>query len=231
MILDPALIGVVGIGLLHGAEPGHGWPLAILYSVRKRNAVLGATVSSGIIGLAHLISSIAVVVVYVLLQRYLNFNAPWIKYIAAGLLVFLAARLWMEKTDGMEKQHGHIHPGQADIEHEHKHEHHGDEPHTHVHKHIAGATLSLFGLATIALVLGFAHEEEFALLALVASGVNAWALMLSYGLAVVLGLMAVTIIGVLVYERVQHRLLSIERYVPKVSAVILLVMAALVIFL
>jgi len=27
--------GVILIGLLHGLEPGHGWPVAALYSLRK----------------------------------------------------------------------------------------------------------------------------------------------------------------------------------------------------
>jgi len=59
-----------------------------------------------------------------------------------------------------------------------------------MHKHSVGIALNLWGLATFAFILGFAHEEEFALLALAASGINAWALMISYGLAVLLGLIA-----------------------------------------
>ena len=53
--------------------------------------------------------------------------------------------------------------------------------------------LSLLGLASFAFILGFAHEEEIALLALVASGLNAWVLMISYAVSVLIGLMVVTI--------------------------------------
>jgi len=214
------------IGLLHGLEPGHGWPAAVLYSVKKRNPVLSASVSSGIIGMGHLISSIAVVIAYVLLQAWLDFKASWIKYLAAGILLLLAFKLFRGKVDGLEKQHGHIHENQPEIEHEHDHQ----GQHTRRHKHVTGIVLSLWGLASFAFILGFAHEEEFALLALVAGGVNAWVLMISYGVALLLGLIAVTIGSVKIYKTLQPKLVSFEKYVPKISAVILAAMAIIIIF-
>jgi nickel/cobalt exporter len=227
-MINPAYFGVAMIGLLHGLEPGHGWPVAVLYSMNKRNALASATISSGIIGMAHLISSIAVVIAYVLLQRWLDFSAPWLKYLAAGILLILALRLFREKTDGLEKQHGHIHENQPEIEHEHEHEHPGQGRHTHWHKHTLGVTLSLFGLATFAFVLGFAHEEEFALLALVAGGISAWILMLAYGIAVLLGLVAVTVVSVRIYKQLQPKLIRFERYIPKIGAVFLVAMALVI---
>jgi nickel/cobalt transporter (NicO) family protein len=227
-MLDPAYIGVAMIGLLHGLEPGHGWPVAVLYSMRRRNTVLGAALSSSIIGMAHLISSIAVVALYFLFQSWLDFEAPWIKYVAAALLLILAFKMFREKAGGLERQHSHLHPNQPDVEHEHEHEHPDRGRHSHRHKHVAGIALSLLGLASFAFVLGFAHEEEFALLALVAGGVNAWILMLSYGVSVLLGLLMVTIMGVKIYKRLHHKLIRYERYVPKVSAGLLVVMAIFV---
>ncbi len=229
-MFNPAYIGVVMIGLLHGVEPGHGWPVAVLYSVKKRNAVFSATVSSGIIGTGHLVSSIAVVVAYVLLQAWLDFEAPWIKYLAAALLLILAYRLFREKVNGLERQHGHIHENQPEIKHEHEHEHPGQGRHTHWHKHATGIALSLWGLASFAFILGFAHEEEFALLALVAGGVNAWILMLSYGVSVLLGLMVVTIASVKIYKHLQPKLIRYEEYIPKISAGVLVAMAIVIIF-
>ncbi len=229
-MFNPAYVGVVMIGLLHGLEPGHGWPVAVLYSMQKRNVVFSATVSSGIIGMAHLVSSIAVVVTYVLLQAWLDFEAPWIKYLAAALLLILAYKMFREKVDGLERQHGHIHENQPEIEHEHEHEHQGQGRHTHWHKHATGIALSLWGLASFAFVLGFAHEEEFALLALVAGGVNAWILMLSYGVSVLLGLIVVTLAGVKVYRHLQPKLIRYERYIPKIGAAILIAMAITIIF-
>lgn len=95
-------LGVATIGLLHGLEPGHGWPVAVLYSMNKRNALFSAALSSAIIGFAHLVSSIAVVIAYVLLQTWLDFDALWIKYLAAGILVIIAIKLFLEKTDGLD---------------------------------------------------------------------------------------------------------------------------------
>ena len=90
--------------------------------------------------------------------------------------------------------------------------------------------MSLWGLASFAFILGFAHEEEFALLALVAGGVNAWILMLLYGVSVLVGLIVVTIAGVKIYKHLQPRLMRYERYIPKTGAAILLAMAIIIIF-
>ena len=227
-MFNPAYVGVVMIGLLHGFEPGHGWPVAVLYSMKRRNAVASAALSSFIIGIGHLVSSIAVVVAYVLLQEWLNFQAPWMKYVAAALLLVLAFRLFREKVDDLERQHGHRHPGGPEMEHNHEHEHPGQGEHTHEHKHRAAVVLSLLGLASFAFILGFAHEEEIALLALAAGGLNAWTLMVAYGVSVLLGLIVATIIGVKLYEQLQPRLARYEKHIPKIGGVLLAAMAILV---
>ena len=229
-MFSPTYIGVVMLGLLHGFEPGHGWPVAVLYSMKKRNAIASATLSSSIIGIGHLASSIAVVVAYVLLQKWLNLEAPWIKHLAAALLLVLAFKLFREKVDNLERQHGHNHPSNPEIEHEHEHEHPRQGKHTHKHKHRAAVALSLLGLASFAFILGFAHEEEIALLALVAGGLNAWVLMVAYGVAVLLGLIVATIAGVKLYKQFQPKLSRYEKYIPKISAVLLVVMAAVIAF-
>ena len=227
-MFNPAYVGVVMIGLLHGFEPGHGWPVAVLYSMKRRNAVASAALSSFIIGIGHLVSSIAVVVAYVLLQEWLNFQAPWMKYVAAALLLVLAFRLFREKVDDLERQHGHRHPGGPEMEHNHEHEHPGQGEHTHEHKHRAAVVLGLLGLASFAFILGFAHEEEIALLALAAGGLNAWTLMVAYGVSVLLGLIVATIIGVKLYEQLQPRLARYEKHIPKIGGVLLAAMAIIV---
>jgi len=229
-VFSPTYIGVVMLGLLHGFEPGHGWPVAVLYSMKQRNAVASATLSSSIIGIGHLASSIAVVVAYVLLQKWLDFEAPWIKYVAAALLLVLAFKLFREKVDDLDRQHGHNHERNPEIEHEHEHEHPEQGRHTHKHKHQAAVVVSLLGLASFAFILGFAHEEEIALLALVAGGLNAWVLMLAYGVAVLLGLIVATIAGVKLYKQFQPKLSRFEKYIPKISAGLLVVMAIIIIF-
>ena len=229
-MFSPTYIGVVMLGLLHGFEPGHGWPVAVLYSMKQRNAVASATLSSSIIGIGHLASSIAVVVAYVLLQKWLDFEAPWIKYVAAALLLVLAFKLFREKVDDLDRQHGHNHERNREIEHEHEHEHPEQGRHTHKHKHQAAVAVSLLGLASFAFILGFAHEEEIALLALVAGGLNAWVLMLAYGVAVLLGLIVATIAGVKLYKQFQPKLSRFEKYIPKISAGLLVLMAIIIIF-
>ncbi len=95
---DPAILGVVAIGLLHGLEPGHGWPIALLYSARTSKPTFYAFISSGIISLFHFVSSITVVIVYVVASSLINFTSPILRYIAFAALVLLAVKLFMEKV-------------------------------------------------------------------------------------------------------------------------------------
>lgn len=203
--------------------------MAVLYSMKRRNAVASATLSSLVIGIGHLVSSVAVVVAYVLFREWLDFDAPWLKYVAAALLLVLAVKLFREKVDDLERQHGHSHPDSPEMEHEHEHEHADQGRHSHKHRHRAAVALSLAGLAAFAFVLGFAHEEEIALLALAAGGLNAWALMLCYGVAVLLGLMVATLAGVKLYRQFEPKLSRYERYIPKVGALLLVVMAVTIV--
>jgi hypothetical protein len=85
--------------------------------------------------------------------------------------------------------------------------------------------MSLRKLASCAFLLGFAHEEEFALLALAVGGVSPLLLMSAYGLSVTVSLVAITVLGIKMYERVKVKVFRYERYIPKVSALILLLLA------
>lgn len=225
-MLDPAFIGVMVLGLLHGLEPGHGWPVAFLYSVRKSRPVLYGFVSSGIISLFHFVSSIAVVAAYVLLSSFLAISIPFLNYVAAAILIILAYVFFTEDVkDEFEAQHGHLHENVETIEHEHEHEHPGQGRHTHWHKHVKRIALSLWGIATFAFVLGFAHEEEFALLALAVGGINPLMLMISYAASVTLALIGITLLSIKAFERVHLKIRRYEKYIPKISALTLLLMA------
>jgi ABC-type nickel/cobalt efflux system permease component RcnA len=224
--LEASLIGVVVIGLLHGLEPGHGWPIALLYSVRTGRPVFYAFVSSGIISFFHFVSSIAVVLVYFLASSLINFTSPILKYVAFAALIVLAIKLFLEKVDDqLENQHGHFHDNAQEIEHQHEHEHPGTGYHTHAHFHSKRLALSLRKIASYAFFLGFAHEEEFALLALAVGGVSPLLLMSTYGLSVTASLVAITVLGIKMYERVKVKINRYEKYIPKVSGVILLLLA------
>ena len=57
-------LGASALGLTHGLAPGHGWAIAASYALDKQNKWFYAAASSLILGVGHLISSIAMVVVY-----------------------------------------------------------------------------------------------------------------------------------------------------------------------
>ncbi|MEM3382935.1 MAG: nickel/cobalt transporter [Nitrososphaerales archaeon] len=221
-----SLIGVIAIGLLHGIEPGHGWPIALLYSLRKPRPKLNALISSGIISFFHFISSITIVGIYLFISTMIKFVNTFIKYFAFIALLSLAFKLLTEKVeDEFKTQHGHFHDNTEDIEHEHEHEHPGTGYHTHVHYHAKRIFLSLGGIASFAFFLGFAHEEEFALLALVMSGLDPFFLILSYASSVTASLIGITIIGVKICEKVKVGINRYEKYIPKISGLVILILA------
>jgi hypothetical protein len=138
----------------------------------------------------------------------------------------LAIKLLLEKVkDEYETQHGHFHNNTSDLEHEHVHDHDDLESHNHMHFHSKQVILSLRKLAGCAFFLGFAHEEEFALLALAVGGVSPLLMMTSYGLAVTAGLMGITILGIKMYGKFKTKLHKYEKYIPKISGLVLLLLA------
>jgi len=103
-------------------------------------------------------------------------------------------------NDELETQHDHLHDNPEEVEHEHEHKHLDSVRHTHRHKHSRRTILSLSGIATFAFLLGFAHEEEFALLTLAVGGIDPLMLMLLYAASVTFALIGVTLLCVKAYE-------------------------------
>ena len=191
-------LGVILIGLLHGLEPGHGWPVAALYSFKKRNRYLFGFLAALIIAFFHFISSVAVVLIFIFFDAKFDFSSfSWLRYVAAALLFYMAYRFWT-------------------------HYEHSHEP--------KKMPKSLWGIAAFAFVLGFVHEEEFALLAFCLDNINCLLLMVSYAAAVSFSIIGITLASIHAYSKIQHRMHEIEHYLPKISAVILLVLALLFAF-
>lgn len=101
-----------------------------------------------------------------------------------------------------------------------------ESPHGHGHGH-AKPERGLWGLTLYAFALGFAHEEEFALLAFLVGGANPWWLITGYALAVSVSVLTLTCIAITAYTLAHEWIHRYESYIPKVSAAILLVFALL----
>jgi len=230
MVLYTAYLGVLAIGLLHGLEPDHGWPIAFFYSIRKEKPIVAGLVSSGILAVFHFLSSILTMVIYLLMKSILNVPTLILNLIAASILILLGIMFWREKVEDLEvTQHGHVHGNKQTLIHEHEHSHPGqDEPHVHVHEHRKSPPLTLTGLAIYAFVLGFAHEEGFALLALAIGGVDPWTLIVIYSVAVTASMIGITLICVKTFDWLSLRLQKISHWIPKISAVMLFVLAAVI---
>ncbi|HET6779986.1 MAG TPA: nickel/cobalt transporter [Nitrososphaera sp.] len=249
--LDEAVGGavlpaVILFGLLHGLSPGHGWPVAILYSMRTPRPMLYGLISSGIIAGAHFISAIVVVVAYIFLTTLVTIPNLYLRLSAAVALGILAYIFWKEEDEEEDDEHYRVESQQESLhettehpDHYHHHEHEQHEPkawyqrishHTHSHSHIQPyqkrkQAQSLKAIAGFAFVLGFAHEEEFVILALAAGAGDPVGLMIAYAGSVAAALVGVTLLSLKVYEHIQHRVMKYSKYLPKITAVLLLIMA------
>ena len=226
---DAALVflGVITFGLLHGINPSHGWTVAVLYSIRNKRPLLSSLTSSSILAGAHFLSSIVVVAAFILVTMFLQIPQTYLNYAVAAALGVLAYLFWKEKTEDLiETQHGHLHHDFTEqLEHEHPHWHSGAGNHIHLHLHQKRSLPTLTAIAAFALVLGFAHEEEFVILTLAVGGINPLLLMVAYAMAVAVGLIGVTVLTVKVYSYIQRKVIQYTKYLPKISALILAAMA------
>ncbi|MBI2647397.1 hypothetical protein HYW99_02880 [Candidatus Woesearchaeota archaeon] len=185
-------LSAIIIGLIHGLEPGHGWPVAVYYSLNKERRFLYGFITSSILAFFHFFSSIAVVVLFLLFNKALNFTSfPTAKYVAFGILLILAIKAWFEKPYRIEKK----------------------------------KTKTLWHLASYAFVLGFVHEEEFAILAFCIGGNNCIALMIVYALAVTFTLLTITLLSIKSYELIAPKIQKYEKYLPKIFGIILFLIA------
>jgi ABC-type nickel/cobalt efflux system permease component RcnA len=228
-VQDAALVflGVITFGLLHGINPSHGWTVAVLYSIRNKRPLLSSLTSSSILAGAHFLSSIAVVAAFIFVTMFIQIPQTYLNYAVAAALAILAYLFWKEKTEDLiETQHGHLHHDCTEqLEHEHPHWHNGEGNHIHLHLHQKRSLPTLTAIAAFALVLGFAHEEEFVILTLAVGGINPLFLMVAYATAVAVGLIGVTVLAVKVYSHIQHKVIQYTKYLPKISALILVIMA------
>lgn len=220
------LSGITIFGLLHGINPSHGWTIAVLYSLQSKRPLLSSILSSSILAMAHFLSSIVVVLAFLLFSTYIHIPQNYLNYAAAIALAILAYMFWKEKPEDLVKnQHGHLHQFSDGVKHDHIHWHTDEGYHRHLHTHQIRILPSLSAVTGSALVLGFAHEEEFVILSLTAAGVNPLLLVIVYALSVSVALIGVTILSVKVITTIQDRMIHYIKYLPKVSAIILSIMA------
>lgn len=204
----------LSLGMIHGIEPGHGWPVAAMLALNHRRRWWVGLRAAVILAAAHLLSSVAVVALYATANRFLDIEGlPWLSSLAGALLLLLAVHQW--RAGGRSPRH----------EHPHTHEHDREAP-----AHAAGQGRSsgwamprrgLLGLAGFAFVLGFVHEEEFAIIALSAGKASVWAVMGIYAIAVAASLVALTCLAIGTLNRFEHRLRGHQGKLPRISAGIL----------
>ncbi|WP_231182938.1 hypothetical protein [Haladaptatus sp. DYF46] len=138
------LVGAVALGAVHGIEPGHGWPVAASYALDQTNKWAYGFAASFILGVGHLISSIAMVGVFFYAKEYfsltqVNESITILDGIQIGGPVSLVAGVLLIALGIREYFHGHSHGAHDhDDGHDHGHSNGGDhshDGHSHDHSH------------------------------------------------------------------------------------------------
>lgn len=238
-------VGATTLGLLHGLAPGHGWAIAASYALDKPNKWVYGLIASLLLGIGHLISSIAMVVVYFWALSYFGLTQlGWMRYVAGTLLITLG--LWQyfnghaHTTADHEGDH-HAQPPEADTMDTET----GTDPESDTERSgwrtrlrglLPGGDRSthdradettdrdLYGMAVLAFVLGFTHNEEFDIIAICTGSAYCLQLMVVYSVAVIVSLVGVTLLLVASYDRYEDRLEKYADHLPTITAAILIVM-------
>ena len=95
------------------------------------------------------------------------------------------------------------------------------------HQHLEASDAQdrgLLGIAWVAFVLGFAHEEEFEIIALCTGSAHCLELMLAYAITVIVGIVGLTLLLLAGYQHFEERVERITPYLPAFSAAVLIVM-------
>jgi nickel/cobalt exporter len=260
------LVGAVVLGAVHGIEPGHGWPVAAAYAFEQTNKWLYGFAASFIIGVGHLISSLAMVAVFFYAKSHFNLtqvNEPVtildgiriggpVSLVAGVLLIILGIREYTGHSHGDGHSHsvenqanGHEETDHDRIEDAGSHDEHSDSrselrariktllpfvdggSHSHGHSHgdfgdTAGR--GLLGIAWFAFVLGFAHEEEFEIIALCVGSEHCLELMSAYALTVIFSIVGLTLLLVAGFEHYEGKVERYTPYLPAFSAAVLIIM-------
>ncbi|MES3518098.1 MAG: ABC transporter permease [Natronomonas sp.] len=219
------LVGVVALGVVHGVLPDHGWPIAASYALGQPRKWVSGAVAALVIGVGHLLSSVALVGAYFLFSSFAAFaEGPWMKPLAGGLLILLGVYEYVSSRGG--HSHG---PGSDDHEQAHSHDGGHVETHDHGHAHDDGhghlteahAEAGLRTLGVTAIVLGFAHEEPIQILAICAGTDRCLELMLLYSAAVIVAILAPTLLLVAGYQTHRERIERFTPYLPSLTAAVL----------
>jgi nickel/cobalt transporter (NicO) family protein len=239
------VLGVILIGFVHGVLPDHGWPIAATYALNRDRRWLSGLLAATILGVGHLISSVVLVLAYFWFSTFAAFaEGPWLRYVAGTMLILLGINEYRHGGHGVhdhDHHHDHDEPGHhghhsngstdsADADrHDHDHRRAGLRSRIrrvlpgggHQHLREEHADRGLVALGTTALLLGFAHEEPIQILAICVGTDACLELMLLYSLAVIVAIIAPTLLLIAGYKHYRERIERLTPYLPTVTAVVL----------
>lgn len=125
---------VIALGIVHGVLPDHGWPIAAAYALNYPRKWFRGTIAALVLGIGHLVSSVALVVAYYGFSRFAAFaEGPYMKPLAGSLLIGLGIYEYASGGHGHDHGGGHNHGGGHDHDHHNHGGGHDHDDHNHDH--------------------------------------------------------------------------------------------------
>lgn len=237
------LVAVAGLAMFHSLEPGHAWPVAGVYALNQRHRVTSAIASGLVLSAGHFLSASVFVIAFFLLntQFPLDQYTSYIR-IGAGLaLLYLGYRLYSHQHshDHDHDDHGHEDHDQTHAHDEHQHPStpssvestgaHAHEEHADHDEPMSdalsafqiGDNTGILGMGAFAFLLGFTHEEGYAMLSFCAGSFDCLPVLLVYGFTVTATITTLVVLTMVTYNQFSERIAAYEEYLPVLSGLIL----------
>ncbi len=202
------LLGAISLAAVHALIPNHWIPL-ILISKRDKWTKFETFYNSGIVGLAHVLSSILIgIVIGWLGINLFEFSETVFKWIAATILLYLGYKSL--------KSGGH-------------HHHHGDHHH-HEHEEKEKKT-NLLGLALAMFLSPCIELESYYLYAAKLGWLGIFQVSIIYLLITVPLIVILVFLGLKIQEKLSKKLHWLEHHEGKVNGLIFVLVALSLFFL
>lgn len=184
-----SIIAATAGGFVHGAEPTHAWPLAATYASQREDPIKTGIAAAASLVIGHLLATaILFGVILSFKSQIISTLTPGVfQGFAGGILVLFGVHLYTQSNSQGEDRGiaERILPERLHVE----------------------ESTSTAGLALFAFLTGFARLDKLAIIGLcVGSDTDCLAIFASYGLALSVGIIGLTLGSVKLFDRFRQRL-------------------------
>ncbi len=222
-------IFVISIGIVHGLEPAHGWPIALLYSSERTNYYKASFLSSSIIAIANVISNIIIIFIFILSSFFLQMEKYMMNIIALAILMIMAILsiknyfIRKEKLNSRNNDETDINSNSYNTDY-----YNNILISAYFQEHFTKHPYSLKSIFIFGFLLGFLNQEELAILGIAFTGINPYLLILVYTLSVYFSFIIITLWSIKKYEILKEGN-KLKKILPIINFLNFIILAILII--